>query len=219
VLGALEAAMRVSVPNIPYIREDDTVLIAADVSGSMMNPVSPKSKVNLVDVGLLLAILLEGRCKRVTLGLFATDWRIRQLPAGCGVLGAVRDIENGLRGGGTNGHLPFEWLNANAQYNYNKVFVFTDEQFWRTDGRALSLYPVSLGHETGVQKLWRQYRAGHPDAELVLWDLAGYGDTPLEVNRGQGVYLVAGWNDRALAVIEALSAGQNIRSIIDSVEL
>jgi hypothetical protein len=48
----------VSAKNIKGFGFDTSVVIAADVSGSMQQPVSPKSKVLLYDIGLLMSMML-----------------------------------------------------------------------------------------------------------------------------------------------------------------
>ncbi len=44
---------------------DTKVVIACDVSGSMQQPVSAKSKILMYDIGLLLGMLLQSKCDNV----------------------------------------------------------------------------------------------------------------------------------------------------------
>jgi hypothetical protein len=53
VNGALETALRYSIKNVPVFN-NERVLIASDVSGSMIQPISRNSSINLYDIGLLL---------------------------------------------------------------------------------------------------------------------------------------------------------------------
>ncbi|UPT67302.1 MAG: TROVE domain-containing protein [Sphingobacteriales bacterium JAD_PAG50586_3] len=64
VLDALEDAVAASAANIQGFDGDTSVVIACDVSSSMQQPVSKKSAVLLYDVGLMLGMLLQSRCKK-----------------------------------------------------------------------------------------------------------------------------------------------------------
>ena len=56
VLDALEKATTASAAAIRGFGLETRVLLACDVSGSMQTPISPKSKILLYDIGLILAI-------------------------------------------------------------------------------------------------------------------------------------------------------------------
>lgn len=62
VLGALEAAIAHSAANLRGFGPETRVLVACDVSSSMQKPISPRSKVLLYDVSLVLGMLLQSRC-------------------------------------------------------------------------------------------------------------------------------------------------------------
>jgi hypothetical protein len=74
VLEALEKAVMVSARNIKGFDFDTSVVIAADVSGSMQKPVSPKSKILLYDIGLLMSMILQSQCQNVVTGIFGDRW-------------------------------------------------------------------------------------------------------------------------------------------------
>lgn len=79
----------------------------------------------------------------------------------------------------------------------DKILVFTDCQLWnnRTFGQ-------SAGADIGYW--WREYRRQiAPQATLYLFDLAGYGISPIRMPE-EGVYLVAGWRARMPDVLAAL---------------
>ena len=75
VLDALEKAVMISASNIKGFDADTSVVIACDVSGSMQKSISAKSKVLLYDVGLMLGMLLQSRCKNVVSGMFGETWK------------------------------------------------------------------------------------------------------------------------------------------------
>jgi hypothetical protein len=57
-----------------------------------------------------------------------------------------------------------------------------------------------------------------PAAKLYLFDLAGYGNTPLNVQRDD-VYLVAGWSDKIFAVLQAIENGSHAVKMINAITL
>ena len=63
-----------------------------------------------------------------------------------------------------------------------------------------------------------QYKTIAPEARLYLFDLAGYGNTPIDV-KSDDVYLIAGWSDKIFDVLAALEEGQNTLAEIEKIEL
>ena len=76
----------------------------------------------------------------------------------------------------------------------DKVMLFTDCQLWNSNGRE------------NIADLWKRYKKLAPGANLYLFDLAGYGNTPLNVQRND-VYLIAGWSDKIFNVLKAIEEG------------
>jgi 60 kDa SS-A/Ro ribonucleoprotein len=208
VLAALEAAIMGSVRNLRGFGATTRVVIACDVSRSMQQPVSPRSKVLLYDVGLVLAMLLQSRCQHVVTGLFGDRWLRVTLPQGQ-VLRNVQALyhREGEVGYATNGYLVIQDLRQRREV-VDKVMIFTDGQLWNTTGNG------TLAQE------WAAYRANvAPQARLYLFDLAGLGATPLEVHAGQGVALIAGWSDKIFDVLAALENGSNALTEIEKIDL
>ena len=48
----------------------------------------------------------------------------------------------------------------------------------------------------------------NPDAKLYIFDLAGYGTTPVK-SGSDDVYTIAGWNDSVFDILEKLEQGSN----------
>jgi len=197
VLTALEQAVMHSAANIAGYDEKTKVVIAADVSGSMQKPVSTKSKVLLYDVGLMLAILLQSRCQNAMVGMFGDTWKVINVPKQ-NVLTNVQEFykREGEVGYSTNGYLVIQDLLQRNKV-VDKVMLFTDCQLWNSNGSNYSMANV-----------WKQYKRIAPKAKLYLFDLAGYGNTPLSVQRDD-VYLIAGWNDKVFDVLNAIENGSN----------
>jgi 60 kDa SS-A/Ro ribonucleoprotein len=66
--------------------------------------------------------------------------------------------------------------------------------------------------------LWKQYKKIAPAAKLYLFDLAGLGNTPLNLQRDD-VYLIAGWSDKIFNVLNAIEEGSNAVKLIDAITL
>jgi 60 kDa SS-A/Ro ribonucleoprotein len=206
VLEALEAAVMASAANIAGYGDDTRVVIAADVSGSMQQPISPKSKVLYYDIALMLAMLLQSRCENVITGMFGDTWKAIGVPK-TNILANVEAFykREGEVGYSTNGYLVIKDL-LKHQRVVDKVLMFTDCQLWNSN----------YGNET-IAGLWQQYKRIAPGAKLYLFDLAGHGKVPLNVLR-QDVFLIAGWSDKIFQVLEAIEAGGNAVQVIENME-
>ncbi len=207
VLDALEAAVICSAQNIRGFEINTSVLIACDVSGSMQQPVSPKSKVLLFDIGLMLGMLMQNRCKNVVSGMFGDKWKIINMPKRS-VLANVNEYyrREGEVGYATNGYLVLEDL-IRRKESIDKVMLFTDVQMWNSNQT-----------DNTFSNSWSRYKAIVPNAKLYLFDLAGYGKTPLSIQQND-VYLIAGWSDKVFDVLHALEDKSSALQYINRIEL
>ncbi|PJJ60982.1 TROVE domain-containing protein [Hymenobacter chitinivorans] len=209
VLEALETAIAHSTANLRGFDTSTRVVVACDVSGSMQQPVSPRSKVLFYDVGLVLGMLLQGRCGHVVTGMFGDSWKRISLPRGR-TLQNVQEFyrREGEVGYSTNGHLVIKDLLQRREV-VDKVMLFTDCQLWNSTGDGGSLAQAWLDYRRTVA----------PQARLYLFDLAGHGAAPLEVREGHGVALIAGWSDKVFDVLQALENGGSAVTEIDKIDL
>jgi len=210
LLDALEKAVQASAANIKGFGYETRVLLACDVSGSMQTPVSAKSKILLYDVGLMLAMLLQSRCKNVEVGMFGDTWKTIAVPR-ANILGNVQEFyrREGEVGYATNGHLVIQDI-LSRKVIMDKVFIFTDCQLWNS---------AADGSKLHIQYYWERYkRQVAPQAKLYLFDLKGYGQSPLTLLQND-VYLVAGWSDKVFDVLAALEAGGSALDAINQIEL
>lgn len=207
VLEALEKAVVHSAVNIAGYNDETKVVIAADVSGSMQRPISAKSKVQNYDIGLMLAMLLQSRCENVITGMFGDTWKVINVPKQ-NILSNVDEFHRreGEVGYSTNGYLVIKDLLQRKKV-VDKVMMFTDCQLWNSNKT----------NET-IARMWKQYKAIAPNAKLYLFDLAGYGDTPLNVLRDD-VFLIAGWSDKIFDVLNAIEKGDDALKMIKNIEL
>ncbi|GAA4443547.1 TROVE domain-containing protein [Pontibacter saemangeumensis] len=207
VLDALEEAVQVSVQNMQGFNEEVRVVVACDVSGSMQKAVSPRSKILNYDIGLMLGMLLQHRCRNVVSGMFGDTWKVINLPRKS-VLANVQEFyrREGEVGYSTNGYLVIRDL-VNRRVKADKVMIFTDCQLWDNTG-----YHQSLTQE------WKKYKAVAPNARLYLFDLAGYGSSPINLLQ-EDVFLIAAWSDKIFEVLEAIENGGTALETIEAVDL
>jgi 60 kDa SS-A/Ro ribonucleoprotein len=207
VLTALEDAIAHSAVNLRGFGPETRVVVACDVSSSMQTPISPRSKVLLYDVSLVLGMLLQSRCQHVTAGMFGDTWKRISMPRGP----VLRNVDEFYRregevGYSTNGHLVVRDLRQRQEV-VDKVMLFTDVQLWNSHGDG-----GNLAQE------WAEYRRTvAPRARLYLFDLAGHGSAPLDVRAENGVALIAGWSDKVFSVLEALDNGGSALTEIESI--
>jgi 60 kDa SS-A/Ro ribonucleoprotein len=210
VLNAIEDAIMTSIENVKGFDTNVTVAVACDVSRSMFSNISPRSKVMQFDIGLLLGMLLQSRCKMVTSGMFGDTFKIVNLPQSS-VLQNVEDMRSreGEVGYSTNGYKVLDGLKAN-KVKADKIMIFTDCQMWNSD--------EIWGHDRHIQKSWNEYKKFHPEAKLYLFDLSGYGTSPVSLHSGD-VYTIAGWSDKVFDVLDAYDKGNDAISFIEEVEV
>lgn len=205
--NALERAIQASVANLKGFDQDTKVLIACDVSGSMFQPISARSTIQLYDIGLVLGMLLQSKLKSVETGIFGNTWKRISLSSK-NILKNTETLRKmeGKVGYSTNGYLVIQDLRKRREI-MDKVMIFTDMQLWnsRNDG-------ASIANE------WKQYKKIAPQAKLYLFDLAGYGQAPLNIKEND-VYLIAGWSNKIFEVLEALENGQNALSKVEEINL
>lgn len=207
VLDALENAVVQSAANIAGYNHNTTLVVAADVSGSMQKAISAKSKIQYYDIGLMLAMLLQNRCENVITGMFGDKWKTISVPKK-NILANVEEFHRreGEVGYSTNGYLVIKDL-LNRNRIVDKVMLFTDCQLWN-----------SKHGNDNIADLWRQYKKLAPAAKLYLFDLAGYGNTPLNIERDD-VFLIAGWSDKIFDVLKAIEDRESAMKQIEAIEL
>ena len=205
VLQSLESAVCHTAENIPGFNENTRVLLASDTSGSMLSPVSENSSVMNYHIGLLLSMLMRHRCKNAVTGMFASDWKAVDMSSESILQSTVDMISrSGEVGYATNGYKVIEWL-IKEHREMDKVMLFTDCQLWNSE------YGYGDAHLAGY---WDRYkREVAPHARLYIFDLAGYGQSPISMERDD-VFCIAGWSDKVFDILAAVERG---KSAIDEI--
>jgi len=134
VLNALEDAVTASIVNMRGFDYNTSVVIACDVSGSMQRSISDKSKILNYDIGLMLGMMLQSKCKNVEAGMFGDSWKIINMPTRA-ILQNVQEFykREGEVGYSTNGYLVIDNL-IKRGIKVDKVMMFTDCQMWDSTG-------------------------------------------------------------------------------------
>ena len=89
----------------------------------------------------------------------------------------------------------------------DKVMMFTDLQMWN-----------DAYHRCSIEQSWKKYREMYPEAKLYLFDLNGYGQSPIRLEKNN-VRLIAGWNERVFDVLSALDTGEDAVAAIKQIEI
>lgn len=205
VLHSLESAVCHTAENIPGFDENTRVLLASDTSGSMLNPVSKNSSVMRYHIGLLLSMLMRHRCKNVVTGMFGDIWKAIDMPSD-NILQSTVDMlsREGEVGYSTNGYKVIDWL-IQEHREMDKVMLFTDCQLWNSEGWC---------GDAHLAEYWDRYkREVAPHARLYIFDLAGYGQSPISMKRDD-VFCIAGWSDKVFDILAAVERG---KSAIDEI--
>jgi len=198
---ALEKALQISVQHLKGFDAKTRVVIACDVSGSMQKPISPKSKVMLYDIGLLLGMLLQHKCEYVNAGMFGDTYkRVSMSPDN--ILANVDEFyrREGEVGYATNGYLVLNNL-IKRKGVVEKIMLFTDGQLWDSNTNN-----TAAGNTMSAK--WAEYKKIAPNAKLYLFNLAGYNTVPLDV-RQNDVFLIAGWSEKVFEIMDAIEKGSD----------
>lgn len=207
VMDALEEAVKASAQGIKGFDIGTKVLLACDVSGSMFSPVSQRSRIVNAEIGILLASMLRIKSRCVLSGIFGDVWKT-VLASTAPVLEntvGVRNMANRV-GYSTNGYRVIDWL-IDRDVRMDKVIFFTDCQLWNSN----------YG-DGNIRVSWAKYKAKYPEAKLYIFDLAGYGQSPLDLSQ-KDVYLIAGWNEKVFDVLDAVENGADVLSLIKNIPL
>jgi len=201
-LQALEKAVRYTADNIRGFDKNTRVLLASDTSGSMFQSVSQNSSVLCYHIGLMLSMLMQHRCENVVTGMFGDFWKTYDFPSDNILHNTVEMMSHeGEVGYSTNGYTVINWL-IDEQRVMDKVMLFTDCELWDS---------YNGGNQLSAS--WARYKRIAPDAKLYIFNLAGYGTTPVSMKR-KDVFSIAGWSDKVFDVLYALENGENAIDMI-----
>lgn len=189
VLSALETAVRVAVDNLPKL--PGQTVIAVDVSGSMLSPLSKHSTVRCSDVGMLLGLIANRICEDSLFYTFDTSIRRYALNKRASIL---ETCMRGPGGGGTDIALPFMHM-IRERLRPDRIIILSDNECNRPhwDGKP-------------VQALADEYRR-RMDNDLWVHaiDLQGYGTQQFA---GPRANIIAGWSEKVFDFILLAERGE-----------
>ena len=164
------------------------------------------------DIGILLSMLLKNKCESVVSGMFGDTWKVINLPQD-NILANTMEMHRreGEVGYSTNGYKVIDYL-VKENMKMDKVMIFTDCQMWDSEGRYYGRC------EKEIKDSWHTYKSLFPKAKLYLFDLAGYGQSPMRLAEPD-VYLIAGWSDRVFDVLSAIDKGEDALSVINKIDV
>ena len=206
LLDAVNAAAEQATDQIKGFGKDTRVLIAAGMPPAMrFRTVSKDSKVTLMDIASHLAVSLAWKCDNVQLGRLTTKFTPFPLQKGKRLFDKMVEDNWELSASHEplNGLGVLKWMISHRDVE-DKVILFTDGQ-------------ILFGPMFTEQ--WKKYkRLVNPHAKLYIFDLAGYGTTPIEAG-DDDVYTIAGWNDSVFDILEKLEQGSNALKEIRDIKL
>lgn len=195
VIDALEQAISYSVENME--RLPGKTLVAIDVSGSMMYPISANSDVCCSDIARLLAVLAVRICEDAVVVSFDTNLRLLAISGIGGILSQADAIP--ADGGGTDLHLPMAWAIKSKRF-FDRMILLSDNE----NNRAYST----------CQPYVNEYRnTVNPNFFVHAIDLQGYGTQQFI---GRDTNIIAGWSENVLRFIGLAERGMD--TLTDAVE-
>lgn len=184
---ALEAALNVSVENLPSLK--GKTFITTDTSGSMGSFLSGKGSICHLEIGALMSAMANKFSENGIASVFGTEFTTVDLSGN--ILTDAKKIAKTDVGWSTNGYKAFEYLNDN-NIEVDRILLFTDEE----------LYGGSINSE--LQKYKKNI---NPDVKVYLVNLNGYGDSCLDY-KDKNVVTVSGWSDKILQFIATYEEGK-----------
>jgi len=217
VLDTLETAIRYSVENLPMFN-GEKVLVATDVSGSMITPVSAKSAITMFDIGAMFAMIAAKACEGGEAGMFGNDFKTLDTD-NVGILKSVQDIyeREGEVGYGTNGWKVLDYAH-NAGRKFDRIMIFTDTQMYGVSDNRRNYSGVGNRDMMTFNERWQTYRSLSPNAKLYLFDLSGYGQSPVRVGNN-GVSHISGFSDKVFDILHRIEKGEGALDEINAIVL
>ena len=209
-----EKALTISIENIPGIDKlkNESTLIACDVSGSMDHPISTKSSLTYMDIGILMGRMLSKKCGRVITGVFGNEWA--PFNFGASIIGRVELPQVGLS---TLGYKVLNWLTT-SKLDVDNVMFFSDSQIY-DDLNISSSNTSSFRQKQGntnrseFEKAWNKYKADHPKSRIYMFDLATYNTTPIDL-MSPSVYMVSGWSEKIFQILGSIGEWKSFKNHI-----
>lgn len=200
VTRALKEAMELSTKNVPTT-PGVRARLCLDVSGSMSSPVTgdrgaATSQATCLHVASLICSVYLRKNPDTVILPFAERLKSVKLDSDDTIMTNADKLLS-LGGGGTDCHLPLEYLNKEKDKG-DLVMYVSDNQSWMDRG---------YGGATGMAGEWKKYRERNPKAKLVCIDLQANGSVQAPDKIGDTLNIGGGFDDHCFEVINAFVNG------------
>ncbi|MDS0525261.1 TROVE domain-containing protein [Clostridium sp. SHJSY1] len=197
VYNALENAIKYSTENITKLK--GKTFISADVSGSMMMPISAKSDVTSASIAVLMMAIANYICEDAVTSTFDTRFKLRPMASRNGIISNALSIP--ITGGGTDITLPIRYLLSNNIY-VDRIILLSDNE-------------INYGYKRTCQSYIEEYKKKiNSNVWVHAIDMQGYGTQQFA---GDRVNIIAGWNEKILEFISIVEDGVgNLRNTIEN---
>ena len=191
LFDVLENAVEASIENMPIFK--GTTVIAVDVSGSMGDNISDKSKVRCYEIAMLLGLIANKICENSVFYTFNNDIKKYAISHKNGIL---ETVTNSHCGGVTNMFLPFQKM-IDDNIKADRVIILSDNEC-NSCGGWYSRKPV--------QSIADEYRkTSGNDIWVHAIDLQGYGTQQFH---GAKTNIIAGWSEKVFDFIKIAEQGE-----------
>lgn len=191
---ALDRALNYSVENLPKLKGN--TFISADVSGSMISPISQRSTIQMIDVACLMAAMANKFSENGVASVFGENFKV--VTTDGNILADTDKLRKTQVGHSTNGYKAIEYL-VDRQIEVARVIIFTDCELYDSN------YGWGYRNNT-IQNEWNKYKQLFPNAKLYVVNLNSYGDACVNP-RDSSVTLVSGWSEKILDYISKREEG------------
>ena len=190
--------------NIPDLNINGSILTMVDVSGSMLSPTLPNSRVTPFDVSIGLGLYTAERCKGIFkdhIITFTDDPHLLHVPPTMSLMQRYSKIDNEGMGFNTNVQKAFELiLKAAVKHGVpdsempDSILIISDMEFDAIEGVGRNL--------TNFEYIKQRYsEVGVKLPQLVFWNVASRGSN-LPVQKDEnGTILVSGFSINTLKLI------------------
>lgn len=184
----MSTAIDTTTENLPNFLTN--TLCVADVSRSMVQPVSERSNMTVMEIATLFTASV-GK-KGAQPAAFADVFEKVDAHVDTPTLELQDKIKRSRPSGSTNGYKVIRNIRQNEEV-YDRVVMFTDMQLWNNDGYYA---------DSTLKDEWDMYKENvAPEAKLYLIDLSNYAD--LQFPEGyEDVYNISGWTSKVIDFID-----------------
>ena len=186
-VNSLESAADAACDNLP--RLPGKTVIAVDVSGSMDDNVSSKSKIRCCEIGMMLGLIANRICEDAVFYEFDNRIEERAISNRQGILYTC--VHEAMARGGTDMRLPFRKMLQDKVKADRVIFISDNECNYGI--RAMQSYADQYRREL------------NPDCWVHAVDLQGYGTQQFA---GPKTNVIAGWSEKVFDFILLAEQGE-----------